>query len=101
VQTAVRTLHSGAWSERYWLDHSEGFRVESANGRIGMVDEAVPWMDAIAVRAGLNGSRILLVPFDQVLLIDPLEERIVLRTSPMLLGTLSHRPAGWSEPVPG
>lgn len=85
-------------SERYWLDHCQGFLVVSGNGRIGVVDEVEPSIDevepsidALVVRAGRNGLRILLIPFDEVGLIDPHERRIVLRTSPQLLGTASRR----------
>lgn len=88
VQTA---LDLQPRSERYWLDHCQGFLVASGNGRIGVVDEVEPALDALVVRAGRNGLRILLIPFHEVALIDPHERRIVLHTSPQLLGTASRR----------
>lgn len=67
----------------YWLGQCDGYRVDSADGRIGVV-EAVRQRPGscepqeLAVRAGLFGRRVLLVAADQVARIVPREQRIVL-----------------------
>ena len=71
----------------YWLHRSEGFRVDSPDGRVGFVAElrfgsSTERPDALAVRAGLLGRLLLIVPVEQVEAILPHERRIVLRSSP-------------------
>jgi hypothetical protein len=77
----------GAIDRDYWLHRSEGFRVDSPDGRVGFVEElrfgsSTERPDALAVRAGLFGRLLLIVPIDQVEKILPDERRIVLRASP-------------------
>ena len=62
--------HSG-FDRDYWLCRCEGFRVDSAEGRIGFVrelrfDSRQEGPDLLAVRAGLFGTRLLLVPVEEV-----------------------------------
>lgn len=71
----------------YWLRRCEGFRVDSPQGRVGLVAEV--WYasrcdrpDVIAVRAGLLGRLLLIVPVAEIAEILPREERIVLHGSP-------------------
>jgi hypothetical protein len=75
----------------YWLSHCEGFRVDTAAGRLGFVagiragrgpDDGV-----LAVRAGLLGRRIVLVPVTGVDFIVPRAERIWLRSPVTILGS--------------
>ena len=71
----------------YWLHRSEGFRVDSPDGRVGFVAElrfgsSMERPDALAIRAGLLGRLLLIVPVEQVEVILPHERRIVLRSSP-------------------
>ena len=68
-----------------WLDHCEGCRGDAAGGRVGLVEEVVSTSeaghaDAIVVRAGLLGRRLLLVPAEDVGEVLPRRERIVLRS---------------------
>jgi len=77
----------GAIDRDYWLHRSEGFRVDSPDGRVGFVKElrfgsSMDRPDALAVRAGLFGRLLLIVPVEQVKAILPQERRIVLRASP-------------------
>jgi hypothetical protein len=77
----------GAIDRDYWLHRCEGFRVDSLDGRVGFVAElrfgtSMARPDALAVRAGLFGRRLLIVPVEQVAEILPQERRIVLRGSP-------------------
>jgi hypothetical protein len=71
----------------HWLRRCEGFRVDSAHGRVGFVEEVryasrFDRPDVIAVRAGLLGRLLLIVPVEEIAQILPSEERIVLRHSP-------------------
>lgn len=78
----------------YWLAHCEGFRVDADAGRIGFVDEIHPHGadgPVLAVRAGLLGRRVLLVPVSEVAFIVPRAERIWLR-SPVSLIASAERP---------
>ncbi len=77
----------------YWLCRCHGFRVDSPEGRVGFVEEVrfrsrVDRPDALALRAGLLGRHLLIVPVDEVADISPREERIVLRSAPPLKGRL-------------
>src|SRR5205823_14691182 len=71
----------------YWLHRSEGFRVDSPDGRVGFVAElrfgtSMTRPDALAVRAGLLGRLLLIVPVEQVAEVLPQERRIILHASP-------------------
>jgi hypothetical protein len=70
----------------YWLGQSEGFRVDSARGRVGLVEQVVrgahPELpEALVVRMGLLGRRIELVPVEAVEQVEPRKLRILLRPS--------------------
>jgi hypothetical protein len=71
----------------YRLRRCEGFRVDSPQGRVGFVEEVryasrCDRPDMIAVRVGLLGRLLLIVPVGEVAEILPSEERIVLHRSP-------------------
>jgi hypothetical protein len=76
----------------YWLCRSEGFRVDSPEGRFGLV-EAVMFRvrpdepDALIVRSGVLGRRLVLVPIEQVDDVIPRKQRILLRREPALTGS--------------
>jgi hypothetical protein len=76
----------------YWLSNCNGFTVDCADGRLGSV-EAVRldsrWAEGrvLAVRAGLFGKRLLIIPLGEIRSILPRERRVVLESSPTLLGT--------------
>jgi hypothetical protein len=71
----------------YWLRRCEGFRVDSPQGRVGFVEEVryatrCDRPDVIAVRAGLLGRLLLILPVGEVAEILPREELVVLHRSP-------------------
>jgi hypothetical protein len=77
----------GAIDRDYWLHRSEGFRVDSPDGRVGFVSElrfgsSMERPDALGVRAGLFGRLLLTVPVEEVAEILPRERRMILRASP-------------------
>ena len=79
-----------AWT-RQWLARCQGFRVEGPGGRIGTVESLIrrSWSDPpelLAVRAGRNSSRVLLVPADDVEAVLPREELVIVR-GPTVVGT--------------
>jgi len=71
----------------YWLARCEGFRVDSPEGRFGLV-EAVMFRvrpdepDALVVRAGVLGRRLVLVPIEDVREVVPRRQRIELTVPP-------------------
>jgi hypothetical protein len=76
----------------YWLRRCHGFRVDSADGRIGTVENvrfdsppAAP--QALVVRVGLFGKRLLIFPVSEVEAILPRQQLVVLPASPRLLAT--------------
>jgi hypothetical protein len=86
----------------YWLRRCEGFRVDSPQGRVGFVEEVryaprCDRPDLIAVRVGLLGRLLLIVPVEEVAEILPSEERVVLHRSPR--PTATERLRDWRERV--
>ena len=87
----TRTLAETLGPRFYWLCRSEGFRVDSPEGRLGLV-EAVMFRvrpdepDALIVRAGVLGRRLVIVPIEDVADVLPRKERIVLKRVPDLGG---------------
>jgi hypothetical protein len=86
VTTPKTTLTEGG-PRFYWLCRSEGFRVDSPEGRFGLV-EAVMFRvrpdqpDALIVRAGVLGRRLVIVPIEEVEDVLPRRQRILLRREP-------------------
>jgi hypothetical protein len=68
----------------YWLSTCEGFRVESNDGRVGIVEEIRfspnRRPEALAVRTGLFRTRLLLVPIDDVREVTPRTKRVLVRS---------------------
>ena len=86
----------------YWLRRCEGFRVDAPQGRVGFVEEVryasrCDRPDAIAVRVGLLGRLLLIIPVGEVAEILPREERILLHRSPRR--TATERLRDWREAV--
>jgi hypothetical protein len=83
-----RPRPSGAASDvDYWLRRCDGFRVDSPEGRVGVVEEVryasrCDRPDVLAVRAGLLGRLLLIVPVAEVAWILPGKEQVVLYGSP-------------------
>jgi len=64
--------------------HCHGFRVDSPHRRIGIVEDVLYGAEtdrpaALAVRGGLFGNRIEVVPIESVATISPRLKRICLR----------------------
>ena len=78
-------------ARNYWLAHCEGFRVDGNAGRIGIVEEVrdggADGEPLLAVRAGLLGRRLLLVPAGAVFEIVPRAMRIWLRGPVTIAGS--------------
>jgi hypothetical protein len=86
----------------YWLRRCEGFRVDAPQGRVGFVEEVryasrYDRPDVIAVRVGLLGRLLVIVPVGEVAEILPREERIILHRSPR--PTATERLQDWRERV--
>lgn len=69
----------------YWLCTCEGFRVDSENGRVGLVEEVrlspSKKPQALAVRTGLFRTRLEIVPVSDVERIIPRKKRVLLRAA--------------------
>jgi hypothetical protein len=69
----------------YWLRTCEGFRVDSKNGRFGVVEEVRVSADeepeALAVRTGLFRLRLEIVPVSDVERVVPRRKRVFLRAA--------------------
>lgn len=82
----------------YWLAHCEGFRVDTADGRLGVVQEVRagggPEDAVLAVRVGVFGRRVVLVPVRAVDFIVPRAERIWLHSPPEIVGSEPAPPPG-------
>jgi hypothetical protein len=70
----------------YWLGQSERFRVDSRQGRVGLVEQVVCGArpdrpEALIVRVGPLGRRLELVPIEAVEGVEPRKLRISLRAS--------------------
>ena len=67
---------------RYWLVHSDGFRVEGPAGRIGTVLRAIEGSEVLVIRTGILGDHSVAVPFGEVERLEPWRERLALRHAP-------------------
>jgi hypothetical protein len=70
--------------DTYWLRDCHGFRVDSHGRRLGVVEDVLYGADidkpsALAVRGGLFGGRLEIVPVESVAVISPRNKRIVIR----------------------
>jgi hypothetical protein len=68
----------------YWLSHADGFAVDAARGRVGVVEEVrfgsrIDRPDFLVVRGGRFGRRRLLVPVEDVDQVRPRAKRLQLR----------------------
>ncbi|MCC6222011.1 MAG: hypothetical protein IT201_00795 [Thermoleophilia bacterium] len=85
--TRLTSLEQRLGARFYWLCQSEGFRVDTPEGRFGLV-EAVMFRvrpdqpDALVVRAGVLGRRLVIVPVEDVADVTPRRERIALSRVP-------------------
>lgn len=71
----------------FWLCRCEGFRVDAPEGRFGHVEGVMFRVrpdepDALIVRTGVLGRRLVIVPIEDVDDVLPRRERITLRAAP-------------------
>ena len=76
----------------YWLAHCEGYRVDSPEGRIGLVegvrrDDGGERAESLAVLAGMCGLRRLIIPVSEVESIVPHAERLFLKPSARIVAS--------------
>jgi hypothetical protein len=86
VNSEVRLLRTPTFDLDYRLCRCEGFRVDSPEGRVGVVQEAhfrsrIDRPDALVVRTGLLG-RLLMISVEEVAEVSLGEERVVLVRAP-------------------
>jgi hypothetical protein len=67
----------------YWTRNCHGFRVETPDGRLGIVEDVLYGADpnrpaALAVRGGLFGTRVEIVPTEELGRIDPRRTLVTL-----------------------
>jgi hypothetical protein len=73
------------WTIEYLLVHCQGYRVESAEGRLGYVEEVVQdpqwgiWGEPVSLRVRTDAG-ILAIPIEDVLDLHPNGKRLVVRT---------------------
>ena len=72
---------------RYWLAHSDGFRVDGPAGRIGTVLRTIEGREMLIVRTGILGSHSVMVPFADVERLEPWRERLALGHAPARPGS--------------
>jgi hypothetical protein len=75
------------WDTDYWLCRCEGFRVDTATGRVGVVAgvrfrSRLDRPDELLIRGGVLGRRTLVVPVSDVETIVPQQQRLVLSRVP-------------------
>jgi uncharacterized protein YrrD len=67
----------------YWLRNCQGFRVEAAGKKIGVVDDVVFGRESepatLLVRTGLFRLGVRAIPVDEIESIDPQRLRITLK----------------------
>jgi hypothetical protein len=77
--------HPIFWTDAYWLEHCEGFRVDSPDERLGYVEEVL-WSDdhhsptALRVRRGFEKHGTILVGVDDVVQLHQESCSILVRT---------------------
>ena len=91
TQASPDRLPTASFDRAYWLAHCEGFRVDTVDGRLGFVTEIRagdrPDEAVLAVRAGVLGRRVVLVPLREVEFIVPRAGRIWLHSPTRIVGT--------------
>jgi hypothetical protein len=72
--------------DAYWLRNCQGFRVELAGKRLGVVDDVLFGRQSepatLLVRTGVFRLGLRAIPVDEVESIDPRTLRITLRSAP-------------------
>jgi hypothetical protein len=76
----------------YWLAHCEGYRVDSAGGRVGIVEDVrraqgAERAESLALLAGMFGRRRLIIDVGQVNAIVPHEQRVLLKADAKIVSS--------------
>lgn len=84
VEPRPGSPNRSSYHGNYWLHRCEGFRVDSPQGREGIVEELrfrsnAERPDSFAIRTGWLRRRLIVVPIEQVDEILPRQNRIILR----------------------
>jgi hypothetical protein len=71
----------------YWMRNCHGFRVDTPDGRLGIVEDVLYGEDpgrpaALAVRGGVFGARVEIVPTEDLEEIDPRRALVTLVPRP-------------------
>ena len=77
-------LEHSCWTAEYLLAHCESYRVESNEGQLGYVEEVIWAPDgseplALRVRTGFGEGGPVTIMVEDLLELDPIGERIVVR----------------------
>ena len=79
----VGTDASAADQSFDWLRFCEGFRLDAEGRRVGVVEDVLYGQDrdpaALLVRGGLFGTRVMIVPVEEVREVVPRSKRVILR----------------------
>jgi hypothetical protein len=84
--TELEGASGGCWTTSWWLAHCAGFHVYQRDEPVGYADEVVAddeeQIQALMVRVGDHVSHAVRVPVIEVLHVDPVAERVTLRSIP-------------------
>ena len=91
LRLTPQTDHEGQTSrkvvdERYWLAHSDGYRVDGPAGRLGTVMRVIDGDQTLVIRTGMLGNSTLLARYDQVERLEPWHKRLSLADVPAPAG---------------
>jgi hypothetical protein len=82
MATTIAQDHPSCWSETFWIQHCEGFRVEGLDGHPGIVEgiKREPNGEVLALLVREGDAVRHLVPVSHVESVDGWEELVRLRT---------------------
>ncbi len=75
------TQATGCWAEPYWLEHCDGFRVETATGSLGYVASVDATRRELVV---IGDDSATTVAFGSIDAIDPQAESLVVTLRPQV-----------------
>jgi hypothetical protein len=84
---STRTRPAEFWTRHYWLEHCEGYCVDTPEGHVGFVEEVAldPLSDeptALLVRRNKEGHGITPVALADVIGVRPEAETVLIATAP-------------------
>ena len=72
--------------ERYWLAHSDGYRVDGPAGRLGTVLRVIDGEQTLVIRTGILSNHTVLARYDQVERVEPWHEWLSVAEVPTPAG---------------